>query len=134
MNEIEKKLWKRVRFFSKFFKMIPFLKMAAVCNNLAFGKVSENSDIDLFIVAKTGRLFTVRTFVTFWFSVFGVRRHANKVAGRFCLSFFIDEEAMDLSPLAIPKDFYLAYWVGTIVPIVDINNTSLKFLSRNKDK
>jgi hypothetical protein len=92
--------------------------MVAVCNNLAFGKVSEGSDVDLFVVAKTGRLFIVRSFITFLLQIFGVRRHGKNISGRFCLSFFVDEEKMNLSPIAIGYDIYLAYWIKSMVPLI----------------
>jgi len=93
--------------------------MVGVCNNLAFGKVDKDSDIDLFIVAKSGRLFLVRIFVTLLFQVMGIRRHGDKVAGRFCLSFFVDEDRLDLSRIAIENDIYLALWIRTMEPVID---------------
>lgn len=104
--------------------------MAAVCNNLAFGKVNIGSDIDLFIVADKGRLFTVRTFITFLFHFFGVRRHGNKIAERFCLSFFIDDSALNLENMAIDKDIYLAFWIKSILPLID-DGVSREFVLAN---
>lgn len=93
--------------------------MVAVCNNLSFGKVDERSDIDLFIVARSGRLFIVRSLVTAALHVLGVRRHGKAVAGRFCLSFFVDDSRLDLSDLALEKDIYLAFWIKSLLPILD---------------
>jgi len=129
--DLEKKLWIRVQKYSKYLQFIPFIKMVAVCNNLSFGKVDKYSDIDLFIVAKTGRLFFVRTFVTFLFSLLGVRRHGRKISGRFCLSFFIDEEYLDLSKIAFKNDYYLAFWVKNLAPVLDSDNFSHEFLVKN---
>ena len=117
-NEIEKKLWRRVDNYLSVLQMVPFVRMVAVCNNLAFGKVDEDSDIDLFIVAKPGRLFFVRTFVTVLLHLLGVRRHGRKIAGRFCLSFFVDEAECDLSKIAIKDDLYLAYWIKSMKPVI----------------
>ena len=129
-SEIEKKLWERVGRYIGILRMVPFLRMVAVCNNLAFGKVDERSDIDLFIVAKRGRLFVVRLFVTFLLHVMGVRRHGDKVAGRFCLSFFVDEDGMDMKGIAIDNDIYLAFWIRTMVPVID-DGISGEFLNAN---
>ena len=101
------------------FRICPFLRMAAICNNLAFGRVNKESDIDIFVISKSGRLFFVRTFLTGFLHLFGVRRHGNKIAGRFCLSFFIDDDFLDLSKIAIENDIYLAYWLKTMIPIAD---------------
>lgn len=130
MNEIEKELWKKIYRYAWLLKFIPFLRMTAVCNNLSFGKAENGSDIDLFIVAENGRLFTVRTFVTFLFHFFGVRRHGNKIAGRFCLSFFADDSALNLENIAISEDIYLAFWIKSILPLID-DGVSHEFISAN---
>ena len=131
MNEnVEKNMWENVYKVLPSLKSVPFLKMVAVCNNLAFGKVDEESDIDLFIVAEKGRLFMVRALVTLILQLRGVRRHGAKVAGRFCLSFFVDEEFLNLEKIAIENDIYLAYWIRTIVPIID-DGVYRKFVDEN---
>lgn len=131
MTEIEKKLWRRVEMFCDVLHMVPFLRMVGVCNNLAFSRVDEKSDIDLFIIASKGRLFFVRTLVTVLFHILGVRRHGDKVAGRFCLSFFVDDCSLDLAPLSIEDDLYLAYWTYSMVVIID-DGVCQDFFNKNK--
>lgn len=130
MKEIEKKLWRKVDRWSFLFRLCPFLRMVAVCNNLSFGSVNEGSDIDIFVVSKNGRLFTSRIFITVFLHLFGLRRHGKKVVGRFCLSFFVDDSFMNLSSIAIDYDVYLAYWVRSLKPIVD-DGVSVEFLYEN---
>lgn len=130
-SEIEKKLFKKAKFYVKLLQVVPFVRMVAVCNNLAFGKVDSDSDIDLFVIAKKDRLFIVRTLVTFLLHVLGVRRHGEYVSERFCLSFFVDEEFMDLSEIAIHRDIYLAYWIRSLVPLINRRQTAEKFLENN---
>ncbi len=130
MTEIEKDLWNRVNRYVPWLRFVPFIRMVAVCNNLSFGKVKLDSDIDLFIVARKDRLFTVRILVTLFFQIFGVRRYAGKEAGRFCLSFFIDDSVMDFKSIAISNDIYLAFWISNLKIIVD-DGCSYEFLSSN---
>jgi len=131
MKEIENKLWDKARKYIKILQIVPFVRMVSVCNNLAFGLADDESDIDLFIVAKKGKLFIVRTFVTFVFNFLGVRRHGNKIHNRFCLSFFVDDMALDLSKVAIYNDIYLAYWIKSQVPFIN-DGVSLQLLSENE--
>lgn len=119
MEDLEKQMWRKVEKYVGLLNFVPFLRMVAVCNNLAFSNLNEKSDIDLFIVARTGRLFIVRSFVTAVLHLAGVRRHGKKVAGRFCLSFFVDDSALDLSSIAIEDDVYLRVWIKTLVPVID---------------
>lgn len=129
-TEIEKLLWEKSEKYIKKLQVVPFLRMVSVCNNLAFGKVDEKSDIDIFIIAKKGRLFMVRLFVTFLLHILGVRRHGDKVAGRFCLSFFIDDQALNLEEIALKNDIYLAYWIKSMSPLID-DSVSKEFLDKN---
>ena len=114
---ISEKYWQRVRFYGRMMMKIPFIRMIGVCNNLAYDNASHESDIDLFVVVEPGRLWTARLLLTGLLHFFGVRRHGSKVAGRFCLSFFADTNALDLSSLQIaPHDPYLAYWTVLLSP------------------
>ena len=119
MNEIEKKLWKKVETYVPILRHVPFLSYVSVCNNLSFSNVKPDSDIDLFIIAKKNRLFLVRTLTTLLFQIYGVRRYGKKTIGRFCLSFFIDESHLNLSNIAITNDIYLAFWLKYQKPILD---------------
>lgn len=119
MEDLEKQMWKKVEKYMRFLNFVPFLRMVAVCNNLAFSRLNKNSDIDLFIVAKKGHLFIVRIIVTGVLHLLGVRRHGKKVAGRFCLSFFVDDSFLNLSSIAIEDDVYLRIWIRTLVPVIE---------------
>jgi hypothetical protein len=55
--------------------------------------------------------------ITLIFWIHGVWRRREDIAGNFCLSFFIEESAMDLSKIAIEDDIYLYYWIYYMKPI-----------------
>ncbi|MFH1375806.1 MAG: hypothetical protein ABIH35_04020 [Patescibacteria group bacterium] len=124
------KLWRRVLRHVFILRKIPFLRLAAVGNTLAMGWPEKNSDIDLFAVARKKRLFTTRAFLTFWTQLFRMRRHGKKISGRFCLSFFVDDNSLNLEPLKIgEQDPYLAFWVVTLTPI--FGNAAPEFFAAN---
>jgi len=123
------KLWKRVARHLFIFRITPFLRLVAVGNTLAMGWPKKNSDIDLLVVAPRNRLFTTRFFLTFWSQIFGIRRHGRKIAGRFCLSFFLAGNSLDLEKLKIAdNDIYLAFWAATLIPI---HGDSTEFFAAN---
>lgn len=136
-NQIKKEY---VRFSKKYLKLcqwIPYIKTIHLCNNITLNNCTKDSDIDLFIVTKKNRLFIARTIITIFFHLLGVRRHGNKVQKRFCLSFFVSEEANNLEKFKIkPKDVYMDFWIKSLNPI--LNNTSnviknlLEFILSNK--
>ena len=119
MDKIEDKLWHKVEKARWLFGIVPFVRMVAVCNNLSFGVADEKSDIDVFIVARKGRLYVVWAFTNFLFRLFGLRTYGKETAGRFCFSFMVDESAMRLSKIAVKNDVYLAYWVSKLKPVLD---------------
>ncbi len=112
------KLWGEVLRHRFIFRLTPFLKLVAIGNTLAMGWPKKNSDIDLLVVAEKNRLFTTRFFLTLFTQIFGMRRSKRKIARRFCLSFFLTENSLDLEKIKIGReDPYLAFWVTTLVPI-----------------
>ncbi len=129
-----RKLWKKVRRWQWLFNICPFVELVCVCNSLPLYAVNENSDIDLLVITKKNRLFLARLFLTVLTSLFGVRRHRDKVEGRFCLSFYASEEATDFKKLALePYDIYLAYWLKTLEPIAGNFHKYEAILSENAD-
>jgi hypothetical protein len=91
----------------------------------------EKSDIDLFVVTEKSRLWLVRICMTLYFSIARLRKTSSKHTGTFCLSFFIDTDALDFSKIAIEDDIYLFYWLLTLKPILDYNNTHQKIRDAN---
>lgn len=114
MNDL---LQEKCRTYLPQLRYVPGIRFVGIGNTLAFDAADEDSDIDLFIITQKGMLWWVRLCVTILLHIQGVRRHGEKVAGRFCLSFFIDETAMDFSKIAIEEDVYLRYWIATLQPI-----------------
>ena len=111
-------MFKKVARWRWLFQLCPFVRLVGVCNSVTIGDTCKNSDIDLFVVAEPGRLFTARLALTVLTGLFGVRRHGRKVRERFCLSFYVTEEALDLSSLVLkPYDIYLAFWAQSLEPV-----------------
>ncbi len=128
---ISQKLWKKVYRYGRFFTLVPFIKMVAVCNTLAFDSPTESSDIDLFIISKKGRIFTARVMSTLLFTMLGIRRHGKKIAGRLCLSFYVSESNLNLENIQNnAEDIYLAYWLLTLKPLYGMK-TYESFLQAN---
>lgn len=79
----------RLRSFAWLLRYLPFVDGVAVAGSQALGDQKSGSDIDLFIVTSPGWLWLPRTLVTAVFQVFGVRRHGQKIANRFCLNHYV---------------------------------------------
>lgn len=124
--------WRRARTVAEFLRLVPFVDFLGVCNNLAIENAKPEADIDVVIVVRDGHLWLARTLVTGVVQLLGLRRHADRIADRICLSFFLTPVAQDLAPLAKqPADPYLALWVAQVVPVLDRGGAFDRFRQAN---
>ncbi len=137
IKEAEKK-YRRAEKGLKLLSYCPFVRLVALCNNFAFEGLKSESDIDLFIIIKDGRLFLSRLIIVSLLSAFGLRRHGKKISNRLCLSFFITDKELSLEKMKIePKDWHFEFWISNFVPVLD-DGIFLEFWKANswikKDK
>ena len=109
---------------------VPFVRMICVCNTLGLNVARDESDIDLFVVAARSHLWLSRLICTGIAHILGLRPRREQERDTICLSFYVSEEALDLSSLQLPgwtPDLYLAYWITWCVPMYDANTYSRFF-------
>lgn len=80
---------RRIRKYLTPTKHIPFVRGIALAGSQALGQQRKSSDIDLLIITDPRRMWTARTLLSIWFHIFGVRRHGQKIANRFCLNHYL---------------------------------------------
>lgn len=124
----------RARKAIRMLRFVPYVRMVAVCNTLAFDMTRKEGDIDVFIVMSRNRLYFSRFFVTSLLHLTRRRRHGLKIQNRVCLSFYADEQALDMSTFALDDgdDPYLAYWTRSLVPMFSVNGTYDRYWNQNK--
>jgi hypothetical protein len=98
---------------------LPWIDGVAVCNSLSWYHTTSESDIDLFIVARPGRIWSARLLATAPAMLLRQRPGEAK-EDPVCFSFFSTAEALQFEKLKIAdQDPYLAYWCRSLVPLVD---------------
>lgn len=112
----ERKMF-RARRAVRLISFLPFVRAVAICNSLGFQMVHEESDVDLFIVAAKGRVWSARWWVTGVLALLRMRP-GESVHDPICVSFFVDESVTDLSNLKIENDVYFEYWIRSLMPIL----------------
>lgn len=123
---------KRARRVAGFLKFISGIKMIALCNSLAWTNAREESDIDFFIVTEKSKIWTTRFWAAGFLQIFGLRPNKKNNKDKICLSFFVDEESLDLEPLAVGEpDIYLIYWAAQLQPLFDREGVYQKFWQAN---
>lgn len=106
--------WRKLKKLARWLAFVPFLRMAAVTGSLTAYNTRSESDFDLLIVAKTGRLWLARSFVTTLTALLGVRRHGHLTKDRICLNCYLTEDSLEIKPQAKPRDFHSAQEYGRL--------------------
>ncbi len=110
---------------------LPFIRLVAIANTLAFNNAKRDSDIDLLIITRPGRLYLARFLVTALMQIMGWRRHGQKIDNRICLSFYLSADHLNIKDLSYQDDPYLVYWLANLHPLVD-KLIFAEFLQANK--
>jgi len=97
---------------------IPFIEFTLAAGSMALGNVHKDSDFDVIIAARPGKIFTSRFFSVLFFSLLGWRRkkltHHGAARDKICLNHFITKDSYRLSPP------YNKYWKALYVSIVPL--------------
>lgn len=110
----------------------PFVRAVFVCNTVAMGFADEDSDIDVLIIVKKGRIWLARFLATLALSLFGLRRTKTKIKNKICLSFYLSDDSLNLEKIAVKDDIYLIYWIDNLIPVYDPENLHQSFLNANR--
>ena len=122
---------RRASRFVKFASRLPWVKMVAVCNSLAFSFTNRESDIDLFVVTERGRIWSTRLILAGALALMRARP-GERVKDPVCLSFFVADDRLDLSSVKIgSKDPYLMFWIATLSPLLDRGDVLTKLRAAN---
>ena len=103
-NKISTGKIKKLRRVVWLLRFMPFIQMIGVTGALAMKNARNQSDWDLLIVMKYGKIWTGRTLVTVFLQLLKKRRHGKKVADRTCLNFFLTDQSLEV----ITKDLFSA--------------------------
>lgn len=125
------KLIRKAKRFVKWMQILPFIRTVAICNSLSFYSAEKYSDIDLFIITEKNRLFTARLFALAFTFFCRIRRSESNVAGRFCLSFMISKNKLNIQDIKYKDDIYLTFWLRLMRPLIG-QKTYRDFIDENK--
>lgn len=109
----------------------PCFRSINICNTLAIENSKESSDIDLFIITKHNRIWTARFVAIIISKLLNLRPKKNNQKNKICLSFYIDEDNLDIENVSKNDNIYFIYWISQLVNIYDENNIFNKFFDKN---
>lgn len=83
---------KKTKWLGILLQWVPHLRCIILNGSLASGTAKKSSDIDILVVAKYGRIYTVRFFINSFATLLGIKRSYddNKShAGKFCFNYYL---------------------------------------------
>jgi hypothetical protein len=119
---------KRARQVAKFLGGLSGVRFVALCNTTALAHASEDGDLDFFVITHKNTIMQTRGWSTlrFAFSRPGTRASDRDAV---CLSYFVDDSALDLSPHQLKPDNgqlktahddpYFRFWFLSLLPLYD---------------
>jgi predicted nucleotidyltransferase len=121
--------WRRLRRIAWFLQAVPFLEMVAASGSLARELVKEDSDLDVLLVTRSGRIWTVRFIVTVVLDVLGLRRRpTGPTKNLVCLNHYLAQDALELPY----QSMYTALEYARIIPLFG-EKECWKFRMENKE-
>ena len=120
---------------ANYFSLLPGVRSVAAGNTLAWWSTAKDSDIDLYIVTRPGHIWSSRFWLVVPFLLMGRRPthgQSSSVQDPFCFSFFSTNERLNLEELCLPRDYYMAFWVRSLVPVLDRDGSLATLQSENR--
>lgn len=93
-NKISARKWKKFLWMVKFLALAPYLRGVFASGSMAIDNTTEESDFDVLIIIRSGRLYTGRFFLWAISSILGIRRKKNqKIApNKLCFNHYITDD------------------------------------------
>ena len=130
-KKIADEKWKKSKKIFWIMQIIPFTKLVMASGSFALCNTRKDSDVDLMIVAKKGRIWTVRTFFTLLTSLLRVKRHKDRTEDMICLNHYITDKSLKI-PFESLYTAQLYYHILSIYNSDEDRKLFLKFQKENE--
>ncbi len=133
-DKLAAKKWKKFLSTVKYLQAAPYLRVAFASGSLAANNPEPESDFDIFIIIRSGRLYTGRLFLWLIASALGARRGRFDVVAsdKFCFNHYLTDGEMELSH----RSLFIAQLLANMKPVIVSGRTSRgileKFFASNK--
>jgi len=122
---------RKLRKFMHYLRRVESIEGIAICNSMAYHATRPESDIDLFIITKPGKIWTTR-FLSVAPLIITRQRPGEAKIDPIDTSFFITSNALNLEDIKKQNDPYMAFWIKTLMPIAGSSDLWTAFHAQNK--
>lgn len=95
------------------------VRFVALANTTAWGYARDFGDLDFFVIVRAGTIWATRLLGAGPFKITGRLAGKENVRDAVCLSYFIADDALDLSSHMLDSDPYFRQWFLALLPLVD---------------
>ncbi len=104
---------KRVKRLARLIRRIPYVRFVGATGSLSLKHGDIGSDWDLFVVLRSGRIWTGRVLLTSVLLLLGKWRHGKCVRNRACLNYFLTDRNLEIGT----KDLFSAHEYRFMIPL-----------------
>jgi hypothetical protein len=122
--------WRRMRRYARVLRAAPFAEALWVSGALAQSVAAPQSDWDVFVLARAGRLYTARLFLLGIAFTMGRLRTKRSVVvrDRFCFNHYVTTAGMEIRH----RSLFVANALSRMVPLSDDNGLLTRFWDANE--
>ena len=90
-NKVAEQKWKKARRYLFLVQAVPYIEAVFASGSLALGHTNEESDLDVLVITKDGRIWLARMLISLAMNILGVRRkNKERIApDKICLNHYI---------------------------------------------
>src|SRR3989344_7602912 len=119
--------FRKARKYLFWLKFFPYLRAVGISGSQALFNSNPSSDIDLFVLTSKNRIWLARFLVSFYFQIFGQRRHGEHIQDRFCLNHYLCEDL----EITEDRNLYTAVEYASLIPVLGTEEFA-RFWQKNR--
>lgn len=127
-QDIIDKRWRKINLIAWYLQLTPFIRFIAITGSMAFNLAKDESDINIFIIARAKRIWTCFYFSRLLLKLMWQLRTSEKKAGKICPNHYVTDEYLIINP----QNAYFAQQYSHLIPIFDEKHLCTKFFTANK--
>ena len=129
-DKLANRKWKRFLSTAKYLQLAPYTRAVFAGGSLAANNPEPKSDFDVFVVIKSGRLYTGRLFLWLISSFLGARRGRFDVVApdKLCFNHYVTDDNLEI----YNRSLYIAQSLANLKPVIVSNMVLDKFIASNK--
>lgn len=121
--------WSKLVKLGKYFMFVPYVRGIWISGSMATANTTADSDFDVMVVARAGRLYTARMLLSLVASVLRSRRkrYEELAPDKFCFNHYIADNALEIGY----RSLYTAQAYINLKPLINQEDLLDKFYSAN---